>query len=318
MRGRRRRLGIPSELWTPGEGADLKTEDEASSSLRRPSPGSRRAVSTPGTLADSTYKHTDQLQRYRSLVEHHFPQHRHLFAYLSATGEEPSDDVYAKVDYSEIVTLVEDTLKRRSDQLSPEVRSFLGHYVAMIRRHIVEDSEIQELCRVIYKKHRKALDILFEERPDRASDVRDILIELIEGRKELLQDHSSKSYVRFLPSKLDFLPRVGDGWTRSKRLLLFEFNNTNNQLSLKLILGPGEQKLRDRTHRLIAAHPQVFNRAQQTLYPQWWSFDSERWLNTQQYSELDLADLKKEIDRHLERFLTDHLPKMEDVLNQLR
>src|SRR5947207_13996244 len=56
MRGRRRRLGIPSELWTPGEGADLKTEDGASRSLRRPSPGSRREVSTPGTPADSTYK----------------------------------------------------------------------------------------------------------------------------------------------------------------------------------------------------------------------------------------------------------------------
>jgi hypothetical protein len=56
MRGRPRRLGIPFEHWTPGEGADLKTEDEASSSLRRPSPGSRRALSTSGTPGDSRYK----------------------------------------------------------------------------------------------------------------------------------------------------------------------------------------------------------------------------------------------------------------------
>ncbi len=44
----------------------------------------------------------------------------------------------------------------------------------------MEDSEIQKLCRVIHRKHRKALDVLFEERPDRASDVRDVLVQLIE------------------------------------------------------------------------------------------------------------------------------------------
>jgi len=265
-----------------------------------------------------TREHSEQLRRYRSYVEGQFPHHRNLFAYLTAGAEQPSDEVYAPIDYREIVTLVDDTLKRRGDQLGPEVHSFLGHYVEMIRRHIVEDSEIQELCRVIYGKHRKALDVLFEHRPDRASDIRDILIELIEGHKQLVQDHSSKAYIHFLPASLDFLPRVGDGWTRSKRLWLFEFDNSNNQLSLRFIVGPGEQELRDRLHRLISAHPKVFNRAQRILSPKWWSFDSAKWLSSQQYNELDLPDLKRDIQERLDRFLEQRLPKMEAVLAQLR
>lgn len=265
-----------------------------------------------------TLEHGEQLQRYRRLVERQFPDHRKLFAYLTASGEIPSDDAYAAINYAELVTLVDETLRRRGDQLSPEVRSFLGHYVQMVRRHIMEDSEIQELCRVIYGKHRKALDVLFEHRPDRAAEIHDILLELIARREQLLQDQCSKSYVRFLPNNLDFLPRVGEGWTASKRLLLFEFANYNNLLSLKLVLGPGEQTLRNRVHGLISQHPKVFNRAQETLYPKWWSCHIEKWLGPKQYNELDLPGVKAEIEQRLDRFLGGQLPKMVEILLQLR
>lgn len=263
-------------------------------------------------------EHSGQLQRYRRHVERQFPRHRKLFAYLSESGEIPSDEAYVPIDYGEVVTLVDDALRRRGEQLSPDVCSFLGHYVEMVRRYIVEDSEIQELCRVIYGKHRRALDVLFEHRPDRASEIRDILVDLIRKHDELIQDHCTKSYVKFLPKSLDFLARVGDGWTPSKRLLLFEFENYKNGLSLRLVLGPGEQSLRGRIHRLLSENPTVFNRAQEKLYPKWWSCHSEKWLRSKQYSELDLPAIKAEIEHRLARFLDERLPKMEKVLKQLR
>jgi hypothetical protein len=151
-----------------------------------------------------TFEHNEQLQRYRRLVENHFPTHRKLFVYLSVEEDAPSDDAYAALDYGEIVTLVDDTLSRRGDQLGPDVRSFLGHYIEMLRRHIVEESDIQQLCRTIYKTHRKALDVLFEHRPDRASEIADILVQLIGARAELVSDDSSKAYVRFIPKNWMF------------------------------------------------------------------------------------------------------------------
>jgi len=264
-----------------------------------------------------TLEHGEQLQRYRDQVEHRFPKHRTLFAYLSVNGDIPSDDAYTPIDYGEVVTLVGDTLSRRGDQLGPDVRSFLGHYVEMLRRHIVEESDIQQLCRTIYAKHRKALDVLFEHRPDRASEICDVLVELIGTRKELVQDDSSKAYVRFLPKTWDVLPRVGEGWTRSKRLLLFEFNNSNSQLTLKLYVGPGEQEFRDRLYRVLSAYPKVFNRADQKLYPKWWSCHSERWLEPREYDELDAASVRAAIEQRLDRFLKDQLPKMEAIVKEL-
>lgn len=260
----------------------------------------------------------EQLQRYREHIQGQFPNHRKLYAYLSASGEAPSDEAYVPVDYSEVVTLVDETLRRRGDQLRPDVRAFLAHYVKMVRRYIVEDSEIQELCRAIYQKHRRALDVLFEYRPDRTSEIRDILIDLIQKHDQLIQDHCTKAYVRFLPKSLDFLPSVGDGWTRSKRLLLFEFENYNDSLLLKLVLGPGERTLRDRIHRLISEHPQVFNRARQPVYPKWWSCHIDRWLGPKQYNELDLPAVRTEIGERFDRFLKEKLPSMEEILVGLR
>lgn len=266
----------------------------------------------------STSEHTDQLRRYRELVERQFPSYRQLFAYLMAEGDTPSDERYARLDYSDVATLVEETVRRKSDQLSEDVRRFLTHYVDMVRRHIVEDSELQALSRVIYEKHRRALDIIFEHRPDRASEIKDLLLAAIDSHDSLAPDHSSKAYIRFLPKSMYFLPRVGDGWTRSQRLLLFEFGNHNNTLSLKLTLGPGESDARDRIHSLIAQHPEAFNKARSTLYPKWWTCYKEHWLGRGQYEELEVSELEGKINDHFERFLRDTLPRMEEALAGLR
>lgn len=208
-------------------------------------------------------------------------------------------------------------LERRGDQLGTDVALFIRHYVEMVKRHIMEDSEVQHLCRTIYQKHRKALDMLFEYRPDRGSEVMHLLLDLIGQRSQLIADHSSKAYIRFLPAGLDGLPKLGDGWTASKRLLLFEIENYG-QVSLKLVLGPGEGRVRDQIHRAIAAHPKTFNRAHQQRTPKWWSCHKEKWIGKQQYEELDLPELREELEKRLDRFLADELPSMLAALDDLR
>lgn len=61
----------------------------------------------------------------------------------------------------------------------------------------------------------------------------------------------------------------------------------------------------------------MFNRAQQKLYPKWWSFHSEKWLESQQYDELDMATVSVEIEQRLDRFLHEQLPKMDAIVKEL-
>ena len=59
----------------------------------------------------------------------------------------------------------------------------------------MEDSEIQEICDQIYEKHKRALDILFEHRPDRTMVVKSILELMVRERDDLTVDHCTKSGV---------------------------------------------------------------------------------------------------------------------------
>src|SRR6185436_11230575 len=111
--------------------------------------------------------------------EAHFPIHKKLFSYLTIDGDPPTEEGYIPLGYAEIAQFIEDTLTRRGEQIGPDVRSFMGHYVEMVRRHIVEDSEIQRLCRAIYSKHQRALDLIFEHRPDRAALLSEVMQDVI-------------------------------------------------------------------------------------------------------------------------------------------
>ena len=80
----------------------------------------------------------------------------------------------------------------RGSVIGPDVRTIMEHYSKMLRRHIVNDSEIAELCRQIYRKHQSALDLIFQYRPDLQDQVRQELQELIEEHSGLNIDHCSE------------------------------------------------------------------------------------------------------------------------------
>jgi len=188
----------------------------------------------------------------------------------------------------------------------------------MVRRHIVENSEIQEICRRIYEKHKRALDVIFEHRPDRASEIASVIREQIAKRAGIIEDHCTKSYIRFIPKILDFIPLVGDGWTPTKRLLLFEVENYQGKLTFRIILGPGPQEIRREVHEVVTQHSRLFNRSKQKLYPKYWSFHSESWLGVKRYTEISLQDLETELAGRFDALLEDKVPMFASALEPLR
>lgn len=263
-------------------------------------------------------EHSNQLQRYRKLVEKRFPDYKRIFVYLTVDGEVPSDDPYSVFSYQELVDLIALCINRRADQINPDVLSFIGHYIEMVRRNIVENSEIQEICGQIYSKHKRALDIIFEHRPDRAMEIMDLLMDAIACRDELISEHSSKSAIRFLPQDLDFIPASGSGeWTKTNRLVLFEIENYNSKVTLKLILGPGEEEIRNGVYSLASNNTGTFNKGKQKLYPKWWTFHSEAWINQKQYDNLALEELNDLINRRFDELVVKKVPAMAAALSGL-
>lgn len=196
-----------------------------------------------------TSEHSNQLQRYYQQVRREYPKCRIMGLYLTPDGTLPSEDTYIAIEYSLICAILEDLIESKEATLNSEVVVMVRHYTQMLRRHIMDNSEIADLCQRIYRKHQQALDLIYEHRPDRQTTIREMCEELIKQQSDLIPDDAVKNYIRFIPKSWDIPAlREAQGWTSSHRILLFEFVNLADKFGLDLVIGPGpleiQQKIR--------------------------------------------------------------------------
>ena len=259
-------------------------------------------------------EHGDQLTRYREIAEQYYPDYRKLFLFLTPEGEEPSDPEYIPIDYGLIVALIEKLLEARASTLGPDVLTLTTHYAVMLRRHIVDESEIKRLCEQIYRKHQRALDLIYEYRPDLQAEIYEYLIELINNNPDLAIDHCSKSYVRFFPQEWD-TPTLnqGEGWTPSGRISLFEFVNSPTSLRLKLYVGPGPMEIRQKLLDIALEHDPPFHSTYKSLKQKWNSILVRPFISSNDYETKDLEDLTSEFYKKWERFLVNEMSQIRQV-----
>ena len=172
------------------------------------------------------------------------------------------------------------------------------------------ESEIRKLCQDIYRKHKVALDKIFEHVPDQRDDIRGMLESLIKAQAELCLDDCSKTGICFGLAEWDKSPKLkqGEGWTSTKRILLFAFTNLTDSLVLHLYIGPGPKETRERLFNL-ARTSEVFKPAQ-ALRQKWNNIFRRSFLSQKSYEEADAATLESEIRKHWDKFIKDELPKI--------
>jgi len=261
-------------------------------------------------------EHGGQLQRYRQLVEREFPSYSKLFIYLTVEGDAPSDDSYISVTYSDVEQRIKELRERRADQLGSDVGEFLSQYREILRRHIVANSEIQQLSNTIYETHRRALDTIFEHREDRTLILSNHLKKQIDRHPELVLYPSSKTVVRFLPGDLDFLPKTGTGWN-SGNLVMFELE-VSTVVACRLMLGPGPEPHRKLMIDQIKNHPKPFSRPHSEVAPTWWSFHSEPWITKENFDSPDMENLKLKLENRMDELTRIKIPMMIEAFGALK
>ncbi|MCD4754053.1 MAG: PD-(D/E)XK nuclease family protein [Anaerolineaceae bacterium] len=149
-------------------------------------------------------EHSNQLERYEQIVQQHYPNFDLLCLFLTPDGTLASNENYISIDYSLVCELIEDIIKTRKTTLGRDVLVMMQHYTEMLRRYIVGESEIEKLCQQIYKKHQRALDLIYEYRPDQQAEISEYLGLLINGTAATTIDHPGKTYYSFIPKDWDF------------------------------------------------------------------------------------------------------------------
>ena len=261
-------------------------------------------------------EHSNQLARYWQITAQYYPDWHIIGLYLTPDGDAPSLETYLPVDYGIVCMLLEQLAQSRTSTLGTDVLMTIRHYTQMLRRHVVAESEIAELCRRIYRKHQRALDLIYEHRPDRQASIRDMLVDVIAQLPEKLTPvASSKSYIRFAPVQWGAMAPLltGTGWPPSKHIVAFEFANASNYVRLRLTIGPGPQVTRQQLFDLAVHHQPPFKPSSQTLYPLWTAIYSRTILTAKDYGAGD-EELRAEIHKHWTKFLEDDFPAIVDAV----
>lgn len=120
-------------------------------------------------------QHSNQLQRYRSKVEALYgagsknslseKQLKVRGIFLTLEDEEPKDGEYARIRYADICQLLEQLIEQNYGTLSQEVRTFLRHYLRVIKEATGMDekmTQMQALARKLYTSHRRVIDFIVE------------------------------------------------------------------------------------------------------------------------------------------------------------
>ncbi|MEI6328597.1 MAG: PD-(D/E)XK nuclease family protein [Pseudanabaena sp. ELA645] len=208
----------------------------------------------------------NQLKNYSELIYKEFPKCKKIFVYLSKNGDEASEVIlnitengsasevqvnWQSLSYTTIADIIETVCNDFRLQLKEDIYLSMCHYVDLIRRHIMSESDIAKLCRKIYKQHRQAIELIYEHRLDIRSDIKEYLGKIIQEftsseKGSLEEDQSTQTYIRFSPKEWDDLSfqKTALKWTKSKRILLFEFRNVPESLELNLVIGPGSIEIR--------------------------------------------------------------------------
>lgn len=260
-------------------------------------------------------EHSDQLQHYRQTLTQHFPGWKTLGLYLTPDRAIPSDDFFIPIDYGLVASLIDKLAEARASTLGQDARTLMVHYTETLRRHIVGESDVAKLCQQIYRKHKQAIDLIIEHRPDLQATIREHL-ECIIGRTEaFVLDDSTKTAIRFAPKQWDDLNlKVGEGWTSTGRILLFEFQNRTDSLKLKLYIGPGNREVREALFQMAQNNRQIFRAAARQLNEKWNEMFSRDFVSSKSYAQGTEEDFKAEIEERWNQFLKSDFPQIDNLV----
>ena len=217
-----------------------------------------------------TGEHSNQLERYLVAVRHRFGEDIQYFIpiFLSPHGTPPEaeNSPYLPISYQLIHDTLETVRLAYQAQLQPSVNIMMEHYTTMLRRHIMTDSEIADLCRKIYSEHREALDLIFQYRLDDREIIAQTIADIISADERFIIRHAEKDGVQFYPKAwLDIpaLQTANNVWRGKPNLLVrffFPLDATNNRLRWVLRVGPGDNTvIRQKLIDLISQQPYGLN-----------------------------------------------------------
>ena len=123
-----------------------------------------------------TGEHDDQLVRYVNSIDEMYRGYQKSYVYLTPNADMSSEPgKWMNLGYETIVNAIQDSMAQCGSSISEDTKVFLDHYIETIRRYIMGEDELAELCRKFYRENKLALDVIYNYRTDDVSDTCDLI-----------------------------------------------------------------------------------------------------------------------------------------------
>jgi hypothetical protein len=194
--------------------------------------------------------HSNQLSKYRDVINTNFTSRKKVFVYLTPTGELPTAQIerehYALYSYQEIIEQSDRILKIHGNSLNSGVYQYISDYLTTIKRELMKNDELNELADKIYKNHRELIDFVFEHKSDIASELYPVFVDKIEDSGWIM-GFKHKGYARFTtPILNEFIPNKGKGWPEKENFLFeIDFYWVKKKAVFKTVVSPSEPEIQD-------------------------------------------------------------------------
>lgn len=152
-----------------------------------------------------TSEHDNQLHRYKEIVDEEFKDYKKIYLYLTPDGYEASNPNWVNISYNDILEIID---RLNLEQINPKIQLLIDDYKRIIRRMIMGDLELKELCNKIYRKHKRAFDLIYENKEDETYYVYNIINKYLnkqhdKGILHYNERNSSRHYLRFTTNHLN-------------------------------------------------------------------------------------------------------------------
>jgi hypothetical protein len=252
-----------------------------------------------------------QLRRHLDVVGQHFPGWRVIPVYLTRGGDPPSHESYLPIGYGLVCDVIEGLAEEPGSVVNPDVKVSLEHYSDMLRRNIVSDSDVAKLCRRIYHQHKRALDVIFDHRPDPQTDIGNLLLNLIDSDERVTPTRRTKKpYIYFYPTEWGASPHGS---------LDFVFHNHPDSLDLFIEVRWADDVTRRNLFDVARRYESLFDgfieEPRRGLNPKMYR---RTFLTRRFYEEASDSDREAEIRRRWSEFLNEDLSRLDEVIQGQR
>ena len=191
-------------------------------------------------------EHSDQLIRYKKLIESEFPDKKKFFVYLTPFGipSEQETEVYIPISYQSVINSSEDIYKINFDNMNLSVKNYINDYITTLKRDVMGNDKLTELSNEIYSKHKEIFDFVYDRKPQTSSKIYTLFKDVLISEGYLLGSESPV-YLRFTTDNINKLTyyntRTKNGW-KMRESFLFEFvlSPNNNKIRFKSVISPSD------------------------------------------------------------------------------